>query len=645
MLEKPQTQSFQQFNPKKKEEEKKMMMGTRATFLLSLILLLLWDGSSAFVATVRSRAVIVVAPLSAPQLLRHTNFYTEESCGSCSFASAKPSRTTTSTTQLQGLPANAAALLASTDAGTTAAAAEAALSPLLRFFLEALISNGIPALFTIVVIAFAAKFIGSALKGMKGMFSGSDSDDDATAAAAKRDRSADDSFSPFAMLYEDLYGDQVQQPARRNSSNNNNKFLPAFLFPTLPQSNRLPRNTGVPKRQYLTLTHWNPRYDSYRYSVTAATTSRATAASEYRQRARQRVFGQLPLSPSIWQSLQKAEASYLQKASELEREIQTLQQRARVIALNAGYTQLGLNVTADPYEIDPATTTRTPMTTTTAITTIVAAVTTASNSTTTVEPPPQPPMKSTMANEVVAVAKKIGLAVANQQQLEVTFLQTVTTLVGPEQAPVVRAAILGDRLAGGGSSRSLVGSSSSGGRPLTRFLTHYDPNTSNEQESHQTQPPPMTKRLFIARFPGDVAASQVNNLRQEVTGILLAAQPGTVDEVLIVLQSGGGTVTGYGLAAAQLQRLKTAGIPLTIAVEQVAASGGYMMACLADKIVASPFAVLGSIGVISDIPNVYERLKREGIEFQTVTAGKLYVIVVSCRFEWLGVSLTRSLFV
>ena len=81
-------------------------------------------------------------------------------------------------------------------------------------------------------------------------------------------------------------------------------------------------------------------------------------------------------------------------------------------------------------------------------------------------------------------------------------------------------------------------------------------------------------------------------------------------------------MTGYGLAAAQLRRFKANGIKLTICVEQVAASGGYMMCFVADKVIASPFAVLGSIGVISDIPNVYERLKKEGIEFQTITAGK-----------------------
>jgi len=124
----------------------------------------------------------------------------------------------------------------------------------------------------------------------------------------------------------------------------------------------------------------------------------------------------------------------------------------------------------------------------------------------------------------------------------------------------------------------------------------------------------------VTDFPGDVSASQVETLREEVTAILRTAKPG--DEALLKLQTGGGTVTGYGLAAAQLQRFKANGIKLTICVEQVAASGGYMMSCVADRIIASPFAVLGSIGVISDLPNVYERLKKEGIEFQTVTAGK-----------------------
>jgi ClpP class serine protease len=121
-----------------------------------------------------------------------------------------------------------------------------------------------------------------------------------------------------------------------------------------------------------------------------------------------------------------------------------------------------------------------------------------------------------------------------------------------------------------------------------------------------------TKSVYVLTFPGDIQASQVATLREEVTALCRFATPGR-DEVMMVLQSGGGTVTGYGLAAGQLLRLKEKGIKLTICVEQVAASGGYMMCCVADRIVASPMAVLGSIGVISDIPNFYERLKEEGM--------------------------------
>jgi serine protease SohB len=128
--------------------------------------------------------------------------------------------------------------------------------------------------------------------------------------------------------------------------------------------------------------------------------------------------------------------------------------------------------------------------------------------------------------------------------------------------------------------------------------------------------------VFVVDFPGDVTASQVEGLREEVTAIVGWANATRGDRVLLVLNSGGGTVTGYGLAAAQLKRIKAAGLHLTVCVEQVAASGGYMMACTGDHICASPFAVLGSIGVITEIPNVYERLTKEGISFNTITAGK-----------------------
>merc|ERR1719386_565516 len=101
-----------------------------------------------------------------------------------------------------------------------------------------------------------------------------------------------------------------------------------------------------------------------------------------------------------------------------------------------------------------------------------------------------------------------------------------------------------------------------------------------------------SKHVYVLKFFGDVTASQVAQLRQEITAVLTSAEAEErADEVVLVLNTGGGTVTGYGLAASQLLRLKEAGLPLTICVEQVAASGGYMMACVADRLVASPFAV------------------------------------------------------
>ncbi|ASU22657.1 protease SohB [Vibrio qinghaiensis] len=132
-----------------------------------------------------------------------------------------------------------------------------------------------------------------------------------------------------------------------------------------------------------------------------------------------------------------------------------------------------------------------------------------------------------------------------------------------------------------------------------------------------------TKRephLFVLDFNGSIDAKEVSSLREEVTAILAVARQG--DEVLLRLETGGGMVHGYGLASSQLDRIKAAGLPLTIAVDKVAASGGYMMACIADKIVAAPFAIVGSIGVIAQLPNFNKLLKKHDIEFEQLTAGE-----------------------
>ena len=128
------------------------------------------------------------------------------------------------------------------------------------------------------------------------------------------------------------------------------------------------------------------------------------------------------------------------------------------------------------------------------------------------------------------------------------------------------------------------------------------------------------KRIFVLNFRGDIRADEVASLREEISAILTTAA--NQDEVLVILESGGGTVHGYGLGASQLRRIRDKSIPLTVAVDKVAASGGYMMACVANRIIAAPFAIIGSIGVLAQIPNFHKLLKKHDIDFEQISAGR-----------------------
>jgi serine protease SohB len=128
------------------------------------------------------------------------------------------------------------------------------------------------------------------------------------------------------------------------------------------------------------------------------------------------------------------------------------------------------------------------------------------------------------------------------------------------------------------------------------------------------------KRVYVVKFNGNVSASAVTNLREEITAILTQAK--SDDEVVVKLESAGGMVHSYGLASSQLDRLRKRGIPITVCVDKVAASGGYMMACVGDKILAAPFAVIGSIGVVAQLPNFHRLLKKHDIDFELLTAGE-----------------------
>jgi len=128
------------------------------------------------------------------------------------------------------------------------------------------------------------------------------------------------------------------------------------------------------------------------------------------------------------------------------------------------------------------------------------------------------------------------------------------------------------------------------------------------------------KRVFVVRFHGDIRASATDSLREEISSIVAVARK--TDEVVVCIENPGGVVHDHGLAASQLQRVRDREIPMVAVVDKVAASGGYLMACVANKIVAAPFAIIGSVGVVAQVPNFNRALETHGVDFEQVTAGK-----------------------
>ena len=386
------------------------------------------------------------------------------------------------------------------------------------------------------------------------------------AVAFSKNRDREDAMgkdSVIAELYNDLYGESQ-------------KGMGGFPFQK-PSKTKL-KNLGIPTSEYLKITNLNEKLDSYDFSIAKATKSKAFAAAQYRSKSFDRAL-QLSLAgtedlPAYAKArLLEKEKEFLRKGGQIVVEIQRLEQFLAAQVIDQELKSMGVEkLELDPKPID-------------AVIESKNNVTVAKNETSAAE---RTMPKSKMMKEVSKLQRELN-------QLELGFVQDIISAVGPERAIGVRAALLAD-IGGRGIGGLLTQLEE---RPLSAIL--------QSSETDGTE----KKSLYVMNFPGDVTASQLNGLREEVTAIVRNAKPG--DEALVVLQSGGGTVTGYGLAAGQLVRLKEKGLFLTIAVEQVAASGGYMMTCVADRIVASPFAVLGSIGVISEIPNVYQRLKDEGM--------------------------------
>jgi len=448
-------------------------------------------------------------------------------------------------------------------------------SSLFTYFAEKVIDASIPAVFSIAVIFF---FFSQFKKARKEGGMGNDE--------------AAESATAISELYNDLYS---STDGRSRQGGPMNPFGPP------PGPPPLPKNLGIPKNEFLRITNMNERFDAYDFSLTKATDSKAKAAADFRSKAFDRALGLALnsepsvegstvaefLAPRVKAKLIQMEKKYLKKGMDKFAALQKVEIALAAMAMDVELAKLGQKAEQmnqdDLKVIDVEVEAKTEN----------ANKTETSASTDKIKAKKGAPRKEGLIKEVTKLQIEL-------KELELDFIQQVLAAVGPKRAIGLRNALLGDiSVRGTGSLLSSIGE-----RPLSALL---------KAETRQ-------KSVFVMDFPGDVQASQLNELREEVTGVIRNAQPG--DEALVILQSGGGTVTGYGLAAGQLVRLRENGVKLTIAIEQVAASGGYMMSCVADRIIASPFAVIGSIGVISEVPNVYERLKEEGIQFQTVTAGK-----------------------
>lgn len=152
------------------------------------------------------------------------------------------------------------------------------------------------------------------------------------------------------------------------------------------------------------------------------------------------------------------------------------------------------------------------------------------------------------------------------------------------------------------------------------YKAHAKREKDKRKQEKKQHVPDGKRRVFVLNFKGDIKASAITPLREEITTILAVARKS--DEVLVRLENAGGVVHGHGLAASQLMRLRERGIPLTISVDKVAASGGYMMACVAERIIAAPFAIVGSIGVLAQIPNFNRLLDSHGVDFEQFMAGE-----------------------
>jgi hypothetical protein len=345
-------------------------------------------------------------------------------------------------------------------------------------------------------------------------------------------------------------------------------------------------NIGIPKRQYLKVTKLNSKYDSYKYSLVKATQGKAVAAAELRSKGFESALWKSlgittdgattsastsslgKLSPSEATALITLERDFLREGSELLEDVALLSREIVNAAVLDEMDEMGV----EPGVIDAEIVVNESFDGAEVVVTAAQKeffdITTTANDEkkkgSDNDKKKKHSLGSGLQSDIMKAVKEVESMNTQITLLELEFIQSIVEILGPNRADLIRTTIVGNMISGevGMLLKTLKE------RPLTTVLSSLlkNNNQGSVGNSHAG------KNLYVTRFPGDVTASQLNELREEVTGILQVAKPG--DEALLVLQSGGGTVTGYGLAAAQLQRFKAKNIKLTVCVEQVAASGG-----------------------------------------------------------------------
>lgn len=93
-----------------------------------------------------------------------------------------------------------------------------------------------------------------------------------------------------------------------------------------------------------------------------------------------------------------------------------------------------------------------------------------------------------------------------------------------------------------------------------------------------------------------------------------------VEAIVLRIDSPGGSVVGSDEI---YQALLAIDKPLVVSMGEVAASGGYYIACAADRVLANPGTLTGSIGVISMVPNIEELMEKIGVEVLVIKSGAL----------------------